>query len=417
MQQARLAGTAGRRWHFDGQLRCLERARDMRLDQRAGPRSVKICLPHKGHGQSRRPFLAIALQSQAAQNGVELRNVARLKVDGERRRARDGVSTQRASRNEIARGQVQLQVAQVDSAIALCIRGINGAGRRRLACRSFLQRAQSKCGRDGDRAHIAVRPGGSCRTIDAGGKTKPAILRRADDIENRVERDAFEVGRDLAVHRDGNYGRVDKHVAGLPRFLGLWRRDGRRNLRGNEFRSGKPGLERDRTFDLAALAQTGDDLGDQELFTIRVDPRIEVDARGVHARAEVRTIVHVDTAGDLKSWHVAACGEMEMSDAFGRVGVAGDGIQEPHIEISVDFRLPARMTEIIECSRDLQYVVLAATAVRRELQAAQPGAIALEIEGELKLSLHRRNLFSWQLASENKILGGGVDAIALRRAE
>ena len=112
-------------------------------------------------------------------------------------------------------------------------------------------------------------------------------MRRADDIENRVERNAFEVGSDLAVHRDGNERGVNKHVAGAARFLGVRSADGRRNLGGDDSRAGQPGRERDGAFDLAALAHASDDLRNQQLSAIGIDARIEVDACGVHARAEV----------------------------------------------------------------------------------------------------------------------------------
>src|SRR5208282_1222680 len=119
MERAGLGGIAGCGRHFDGQLRGLERACDVRLHQRACPGAVKIGLSHERYRQSRRSSLAIALESQAAQDGVELRQIAGMEINGQDRCARDGVSTERASRKEVTRWKMQLQLAQVDSAVAL----------------------------------------------------------------------------------------------------------------------------------------------------------------------------------------------------------------------------------------------------------------------------------------------------------
>ena len=164
---------------------------------------------------------------------------------------------------------------------------------------------------------------------------------------------------------------MDEHVACAARFFGVRSGGGRRDLRRDESCSGKPGLERDGSFDLAALAKASNDLGDEQLSAIGIDMRIEVYSRGVHVRAKVRATVYVDGAGNLKCGHNAARGEMETSDAVRRVGVAGNGIEEPHVEIAIDFRLPARMGEVIQRSRDLKHAILLPEAVCRELKAAQ----------------------------------------------
>jgi len=125
----------------------------------------------------------------------------------------------------------------------------------------------------------------------------------------------------------------------------------------------------------------------------------------------------MDVAGNLKSGHSAASGEMEMSDALGRISVPGNWIEEPHVEVAIEIRLPARMGEIIKRSRDLKHAVLLPATVRCELKAVQSNAIALEYERELKLPVYGRSLLSRQLASEDEIFGGGIDAITLERAE
>src|ERR1700691_3590591 len=101
-----------------------------------------------------------------------------------------------------------------------------------------------------------------------------------------------------------------------------------------------------------------------------------------------------------------------MSVALGGVGVAGDGVEEPHVEIAIDFGLPVRVSEVIENTFDLKRTVFGSQfgsgAVRRELKAAQRNAIRLQVEGKLDLSVHGRSLLSRRLASENNILGGGI---------
>ena len=183
----------------------------------------------------------------------------------------------------------------------------------------------------------------------------------------------------------------------------------------------QPRLERDRSFDLPALAHAGNDLGDQQFSAIRIDARIEVDAIGVHARAGVRATVNVDAAGNAKSGSRAVGGEIEMSDALGRVGIAEDRVEQTHIQIADGFALPAGMREIVKDTGNIERavwpVICGSAAVGRELKTVQGGAIALEVEVELQLAVHGRSLFSRQFAGENEVGGGGMDAIALGRAE
>ena len=97
-----------------------------------------------------------------------------------------------------------------------------------------------------------------------------------------------------------------------------------------------------------ALTQAGDDLRDQQLSAIGVDARVEIDAGGVHICAGVRTVLDMDAAGNLKGRRNSVGGEIEMSDAVGRIGVADDGVEEPHVEIACDLGLPVRVSEIVK---------------------------------------------------------------------
>ena len=120
----------------------------------------------------------------------------------------------------------------------------------------------------------------------------------------------------------------------------------------------------------------------------------------------------MDAAGNVKGGRNAVGGEIEMSDALGRVGVAGDGIEEPHVEIACNFALPAGVCEIVQDSGNLERSVLGSTAVGRELKVVHGDAIALEVEVELQLAMHGRSLLSRQFAGEHEVSGGGIDAVA-----
>ena len=114
-------------------------ARDVRLDQGAGPGSVKIGLAGEGYGQSRDAGFAVAIEAEAAQHGIELRQVVRMKIDGERR---TGWSAGRRPARHA------LQCRSRAGAVPVC------AGRRRrcAACRWRRWRRWS-----------GASPGGVCR--------------------------------------------------------------------------------------------------------------------------------------------------------------------------------------------------------------------------------------------------------------
>ena len=105
-----LGGLEGQQ--LDGQLRRLEVARDAGGDERAGPNSMeKIKLPAQSYRQGRGSGLAIAVQPQVAENGIELPKVPRMEVDGECRGAGDRISAQMSVRLQLAGVRMQLQFA------------------------------------------------------------------------------------------------------------------------------------------------------------------------------------------------------------------------------------------------------------------------------------------------------------------
>ena len=82
-----------------------------------------------------------------------------------------------------------------------------------------------------------------------------------------------------------------------------------------------------------------------------MDLRVQIDARGHDAGADVGATLHVHAAIDSKRGRPATGGEVEMGDALGRIRIADDRIEEPHVEIACGFGLPARVVEIVQNSR------------------------------------------------------------------
>src|ERR1700683_2737366 len=82
------------------------------------------------------------------------------------------------------------------------------------------RRQGQPCG-DADVTSLSVRPRGESRAVDERVKTEAAIGRCSDDIEKRVERYVFEIGRDLAVDRNGGRRGTDESVAAGATLLGI----------------------------------------------------------------------------------------------------------------------------------------------------------------------------------------------------
>jgi hypothetical protein len=131
----------GQRRQLEGQLRRLEVARQVRIDQGAGPRAVKIRLSRERDGQGggagftprRRRSLAgnpgvwLAGQAQIAQHGVEFAQVLGVEIDRQRRGAGERVGAQMAAGLDLTGGQIELQGAQIDRAVPLGIGAVDQA--------------------------------------------------------------------------------------------------------------------------------------------------------------------------------------------------------------------------------------------------------------------------------------------------
>jgi hypothetical protein len=92
---------------------------------------------------------------------------------------------------------------------------------------------------------------------------------------------------------------------------------------------------------------------------------------------------------DTKRIRLASRGEIDVSDALGRFRIAGDRIEEPHIQFAHGPDLPARMAEIVHISGDFERAVLDPRTMGREPQAAKKKPCPLEIDRGLQRSVDR----------------------------
>ena len=82
----------------------------------------------------------------------------------------------------------------------------------------------------------------------------------------------------------------------------------------------------------------------------------------------------------MKRVLLAGSAEIEASQTLGRIAVAGDGIEETHVQIALHMRVPAGMREILEVSGDFKRVTRAAAPLRRDAQGTQKHMRAPQIE-------------------------------------
>jgi hypothetical protein len=181
----------------------LRLAGKVRIDERAGPRSVKIALPGKSHRQRGGPLLPLRFNPRSRRT-VSNSPGLRMEVDGEAPRAGERVRAQMAVGLQLAGGSVQLQFAQIDRAVALGIGGIDRRRRRRP--RPARRRAGEAEAEGRRRRRVLCRrwTRAAWRAVDAGVEAQALKGRLAHHIQKRVEGNVFELGRHLAVDRDGD---------------------------------------------------------------------------------------------------------------------------------------------------------------------------------------------------------------------
>jgi hypothetical protein len=150
--------------------------------------------------------------------------------------------------------------------------------------------------------------------------------------------------------------------------------------RGRRGRLREPVDQIDGAFDLAALVKAGDDIVDEQAVGIGMDAGVKLNAMLVDAGADVSGVSGVHQAVDGEGAGAAGGGEVEMGEAFRREGVTGDGVEQAHIEIAGDLRLPFGVCEAGERPGDVKGAVHAAGSVRGDGEAVQDGGVAAEVE-------------------------------------
>ena len=116
------------------------------------------------------------------------------------------------------------------------------------------------------------------------------------------------------------------------------------------------------TVDLAALAKARDDRCNQQLLCVGMDMRIQPHARCVNARLNVGAAIDMNGAIGAEFSRMARAIEVKMGNAFGRKGIAEDGVQDLHVQIAHGLGLPAGMGKVFECAGDFHGVVFGCVA-------------------------------------------------------
>src|ERR1035437_1912948 len=106
--------------------------------------------------------------------------------------------------------------------------------------------------------------------------------------------------------------------------------------------------------DLAALAQAKNDRGNQKLLGIGMEARIESKARGDNARSDVRAVLDVEAAIGAKAPCHSGPGEVEMSKTPRRKRIAGDGVDQPQVQLAGRLGLPAWMSIVFQDAGNFQ---------------------------------------------------------------
>ena len=125
-----------------------------------------------------------------------------MEIDVEGRGAGEWIGAHVSVRLQLAGGQVQLEFAQIDGAVALGIGTVHYAVGRGFAGEGLGRGAQVERSRHGDSLRVAFGPDGGGGAVEQGADSDALEGRLADHVEDGVERHVFELGGDFAV--DGN---------------------------------------------------------------------------------------------------------------------------------------------------------------------------------------------------------------------
>jgi hypothetical protein len=165
---------------------------------------VKIGLTDECGGQRRDAGLAVASQSQVAQDGVELAEVAGVEIDRERGGTGHGVRAEISVGFQLAGGKIELQPAQIDGAVALHIGGVDQTACGHFAASRVSRRSETQQGVDGEGTVVAVDPQCVGRTVHERIEAEMLEGRVGNHLQQRVQGNILELRRYLAVDGDGD---------------------------------------------------------------------------------------------------------------------------------------------------------------------------------------------------------------------
>ena len=146
----------------------------------------KIHLSGQSYGQRGGSGLAVAFQAHVAERGIELIEVAGMKIDGQSSWAVERVSAQMAVGLQLAGRSVQLQLAQIDGAVALGISCIHRAGCWNFSRQNLRGRREIESRADGNVARKTVGPIGGGQAVDAGIQSQALKGRLAHHPQKRI---------------------------------------------------------------------------------------------------------------------------------------------------------------------------------------------------------------------------------------
>ena len=168
-------------------------------------------------------------------------------------------------------------------------------------------------------------------------------------------------------------------------------------------------FQRNGALQLPALAEARNDRGKDQMLRIGMDVRIQLHAPGLHVGIDVSSAVDVNHAVDAKLSGSTGAGQLQPSNALWRGGIAGDGFNQPHVQLAPGFALPAGMGKVIEHPGDFQSMIRSGGGYGCDPQGTEVDPIAHQIERGLHRPMHRRRHSARQI----QIGGSGLDAIAL----
>ena len=232
--------------------------------------------PVSATGQGGEPAFPLRLRPRLRRTVSNSRGCVEWKSTASSGGAGERVSAHVAVGRDLAGGQVELKFAQVDGAVALgvgCHRQCRWQGIS--PGRGWAERAEVERGGDGDGSVVAIGPEGGGGTVEEGTDSQALEGRLADHIEDSVKRDVIEGCSHFADDRNGDRRRVEG--AGESFALAgraAMRLEGRCTagpITAVPAMGGSQWAEVDLALHLAALAQAGNDAGDEQAFRVGVD--------------------------------------------------------------------------------------------------------------------------------------------------